>query len=95
MDLRIAKPNNGTLDGDVYTPLQRARFAGDSLTGRLREIVGDTASQSLGMARALAYGGYANMLLGEFMCEAPVDPTSAPLGWVELKSQPRSRRRFP
>jgi hypothetical protein len=91
MDLRIAKPNNGTLNSDVYTPLQRARFAGDSLTGRLREIFGDTASQSLGMARALAYGGYANMLLGEFMCEAPVDPTSAPLGWDELMERALER----
>ena len=84
MDLRLAKPNNGTLNDDIYTPLQRARFAGDSLTGRLRTIFGDTASSSLGMARALAYGAYSNMLLGEFMCEAPVNPTSAPLGWDDL-----------
>jgi len=87
MDLRIAKPNNGTLNGDIYTPLQRARFGGDSLSGRLRTIFGDTASKSLGMARSLAYGAYANMLLGEFMCEAPVDPASAPLGWDELMSR--------
>lgn len=84
MDLRIVKANNGTLDADIYTPLQRARFSGDSLSGRLRAIFGDTASSSLGMARALAYDGYANMLLGEFMCEAPVDPTSASLGWDAL-----------
>jgi hypothetical protein len=84
MDLRIAKPNNNTLNSDIYTPLQRARFAGDSLTGRLRAIFGDSASRSLGMARALAYAGYSNMLLGEFMCEAPVDPASASLGWDEL-----------
>lgn len=87
MDLRIAKANNGTINGDIYTPLQRARFAGDSLTGRLRVIFGDSASRSLGLARALAYGGYSNMLLGEFMCEAPVDPTSAPLGWDELMTR--------
>jgi hypothetical protein len=87
MDLRIAKPNNGTLNSDIYTPLQRARFAGDSLSGRLRVIFGDTASSSLGLARALAYGAYSNMLLGEFMCEAPVDPASAPVGWDELLSR--------
>ena len=84
MDLRLTRPNNGTLNSDVYTPLQRARFAGDSLSGRLRVMFGDTASSSLGMARALAYGAYSNMLLGEFMCEAPVDPTSASLTWDDL-----------
>jgi hypothetical protein len=87
MDLRIARPNNNTLNSDIYTPLQRSRFAGDSLTGRLRAIFGDSTSRSLGMARALAYAGYSNMLLGEFMCEAPVDPTSASLGWDELMAR--------
>jgi hypothetical protein len=84
IDLRIARPDNGTVNGDIYTPLQRARFSGDSFSGRLRVILGDSASRSLGLARTLAYGGYATMLLGEFMCEAPVDPTAAPLSWDEL-----------
>jgi hypothetical protein len=91
MDLRIAQPNKGTLNSDIYTPLQRARFAGDSLSGRLRTIFGDTASKSLGLARALAYGAYSNMLLGEFMCEAPVDPESAALGWDELMQRSLER----
>ncbi len=84
IDLRIAKPNNGTINSGVYTPLQRARFSGDSISGRLRVIYGDSASKSIGLARTLAYAGYGSMLLGEFMCEAPVDPTSASLGWDDL-----------
>ena len=91
IDLRLAKPNNGTINGDIYTPLQRARFAGDSISGRLREIYGDSASRSIGLARTLAYSGYGNMLLGEFICQAPVDPTSSSLQWDELMQRALSR----
>ena len=84
IDLRLAKPNNGTVNSGVYTPLQRARFSGDSISGRLRVIYGDSASKSIGLARTLAYAGYGSMLLGEFMCEAPVDPTAASLNWDDL-----------
>lgn len=83
IDLRLAKPNNGTINSDIYTPLQRARFSGDSISGRLRTIYADSASQSIGLARTLAYAGYGGVLLGEFMCSAPVDPTSASLSWDE------------
>lgn len=84
IDLRLAKPNNGTINGDIYTPLQRARFSGDSISGRLRVIYADSAASSIGLARTLTYAGYGNMLLGEFMCSAPVDPTSASISWDEL-----------
>jgi hypothetical protein len=91
IDLRIARPSNGTINSGIYTPLQKARFSGDSLSGRLRVVLGDSATHSLALARALAYDGYANMLLGEFFCEAPVDPTSASLSWDDFMARARDR----
>jgi hypothetical protein len=91
IDLRLARANNGTVANDIYEPLQAARFLGDSISGRLRVIFGDSASRSLSLARTLAYAGYANMLLGEFMCKAPVDPTGASLTWDDFMARALER----
>lgn len=67
----------------VYGTLQRARQAADDATDRVKVMLGPRAASSLSVARALAYGGYAYVLLGEGFCESPVN-LSAPLLPVEL-----------
>src|SRR5690606_34768913 len=37
------------------------------------EILGDTASRDLRVARSLAYAGYSYVYLGEMFCEVPID----------------------
>lgn len=89
IDLRIARDNNGTVSADLYVPLQRARFAGDSLAGLIRAAKGDSAGTSIDLARANAYGGYSTMYLGEYFCKAPIDPSGqgASLDWDALMAR--------
>ncbi|HEX8394685.1 MAG TPA: hypothetical protein VF665_20230 [Longimicrobium sp.] len=75
IDLRqIDKINSGP---EVYPPLEFTRAAADSFEARLRRIGPDTADRSLGLARVQAYGALTYALMGEFLCEAPVDPKQA------------------
>jgi hypothetical protein len=67
----------------VYENLQRARQSADDATDRLQKMLGAGAATSLNLARALIYGGYSYVLLGEGFCEAPVKP-GAPLSSDEL-----------
>jgi hypothetical protein len=57
----------------MYAPLQRARFVAEDAARRLKEILGDTASRDLRVARSLAYAGYNYVYLGEMMCVTPID----------------------
>jgi starch-binding outer membrane protein, SusD/RagB family len=57
----------------MYGPAQRARYAADDASKRLKEILGDTASRDLRLARALAYSGHNYVDLGEMMCVTPID----------------------
>jgi starch-binding outer membrane protein, SusD/RagB family len=57
----------------MYGPAQRARYAGDDASARLKAILGDTASRDLRLARALAYAGHSYIDLGEMMCVTPID----------------------
>jgi len=57
----------------MYSPMQRARFAGEDAARRLRVILGDTASRDVRVARALAYAGMSYVYLGEMMCVVPID----------------------
>jgi starch-binding outer membrane protein, SusD/RagB family len=57
----------------MYGPAQRARYAGDDGAKRLKEILGDTASRDLRLARTLAYAGHSYVDLGEMMCTTPID----------------------
>jgi len=72
INLRVLEESNSILGSDIYGPLQRARAAGDNLSQRLRGILGDKAGSDLGLARALAYAGYGNIMLAEYFCESPV-----------------------
>lgn len=82
-DLRQVAPENGTYSFFVYVPMQRARFMADSVAGRLRALLGDSATRDLRLARSLAYGGYAYVVLGEDVCGTPIN-VSAPYGWDEM-----------
>jgi hypothetical protein len=57
----------------MYGPAQRARYAGDDASARLKTILGDTASRDLRLARSLAYAGHSYIDLGEMMCTTPID----------------------
>ncbi|HEX8696636.1 MAG TPA: hypothetical protein VF746_29730 [Longimicrobium sp.] len=74
VDLRQIDKTNTSANADVYNQLQRTRAAADSFGARLTRVLGDSATSSLRMARVQAYGALSYVLLGEFMCEAPVDP---------------------
>jgi hypothetical protein len=57
----------------MYAPAQRARYTGDDAARRLKELLGDTASRDLRVARSLAFAGYGYVDLAEMMCSVPID----------------------
>jgi hypothetical protein len=63
----------GTYPLVIYVPLQRARFLADSVAGRLKTLLGDSASKDLRVARVLAYAGSSYDLLAENLCSIPVN----------------------
>ena len=69
--------DSNTQNDSVYSTLQRARQSADDAVDRLRRMRGPSATASLNVARALVYGGYAYVLLGEGFCEAPVKRSAA------------------
>ena len=77
IDVRNVGIGNGTYAGAVYTPLQSARFMADSVTGLLKTLIGSGATSDVRVARVTAYAGYAYTLLGEQMCEAPINLSAA------------------
>ena len=72
VDLRLVTKINST---DVYPRIELARAAADSFAARLTRVYGDSASSSLGLARIQAYGAFAYVLAGEYLCDSPVDPS--------------------
>lgn len=86
-DLRNVESDNTILASDVYNPIQRARGAADDYAERIRELLGDDAESDLGLARVLAYGGYSYVMLGEYFCEAPVDPEEGALTSEQILQQ--------
>lgn len=84
MDERKVTPNNGTYQLAVFNGLHRARFMADSVAGRFRVLLGDTASHDLRLAKSIGYAGYAITLLGENICETRVNATGAALQPDEL-----------
>jgi len=54
-----------TINSTTYEYVQRARQSADDAADRLKSLIGATASSDLNVARALAYGGYSYVLLGE------------------------------
>jgi hypothetical protein len=79
VDLRQIDKTNTSANGDVYNQIQRARASADSFGARLTRVLGDSASRNLGLTRVQAYGALTYAIMGEIMCEAPVDPTQAPV----------------
>jgi hypothetical protein len=79
IDLRNVDRMNSQLGTEIYNPLQRARGAGDAYAERIRELLGAGADSHFGYARVLAYAGYSYVMLGEFFCESPVNPTQPAL----------------
>lgn len=73
IDQRDVSSGNGTASIFVYAGLQRARGLADSTAVRFRRILGDSANSDLRLARVLAYGGTTYVLMGETLCEAPVE----------------------
>lgn len=71
LSLHSIQESNGTNEA-VFGNLSRARASGDDAVTRLKVILGAGAGSSISVARALAYGGYSYVLLGEGFCEAPV-----------------------
>jgi hypothetical protein len=57
----------------MYAPAQRARYSGEDAARRLKEILGDTATRDIRVARSLAYAGYGYIDLAEMMCSVPID----------------------
>jgi starch-binding outer membrane protein, SusD/RagB family len=64
-------------NAEAYESLQRARQSADDAADRLKKMLGARAAASLNVARALIYGGYSYVLLGEGFCEAPVNLSKA------------------
>ena len=67
----------------MYNPMQQARFAAEDAVRRLTEILGDTVGRDLRVARAIAYGAYTYIALGEMMCTTPID-RGVPQTWDQI-----------
>jgi starch-binding outer membrane protein, SusD/RagB family len=70
IDLRIVEDHTGQVL-DVYQAAQAGRAVGDDMIERLRPLLENPATD-LGLATALAYNGYAYVMLGEYYCSTPV-----------------------
>lgn len=94
IDRRDVAPENGTYSFFVYGPLQRSRFMSDTVTSRLRTLLGDTASRDVRLARTLVYSGFNYILLGENLCLIPLtqEPGNPPLSSDETIQ--RAAQRF-
>ena len=57
----------------TYSPIQRARFDGDTVANRLIGYEGATkAATDVRVARMLAFSAYSYIMLGETFCNAPI-----------------------
>jgi len=73
IDQRRVGPENATYVAFVYNVLHRSRFMADSVASRMKVLLADSASRDARLARVQAYGGYNYVLLGEWLCESPVN----------------------
>ncbi|HEX8903831.1 MAG TPA: hypothetical protein VF771_03260, partial [Longimicrobiaceae bacterium] len=73
IDQRNVLPENATYVTLVYNPLHRTRFLADSAAQYIRGLLADSASRDLRLAKVQAYGGYTYTLLGESLCESPLN----------------------
>ncbi|MGH7506282.1 MAG: hypothetical protein ACRELX_11550, partial [Longimicrobiales bacterium] len=89
-DHREVNDNNGTYTLAVYNGLHRARFLADSVASRIRTLLADSAGRDVRLARVLAYAGYSYIMLGEQMCESPIN-LGPPLPAAELLGMAQTR----
>ena len=73
IDLRTVSNLNDIPGPNVYAPIQRLRYAADTVADRLKGFSATAAPSDLRVARMLAFSGYGHMLLGEYFCAAPVN----------------------
>lgn len=76
-DARDIPPEGPAYDGLSYQLLQRARGTADELIPRIEASLGDRAGTSVALAKAYAYGGYSYLMVGDYLCEAPVNQSRA------------------
>jgi starch-binding outer membrane protein, SusD/RagB family len=76
-DQRAIPPDSPAYDGLSYQLLQRARGTADILIPRMEAALGSRAANSLQLATAYAYAGYAYTMVADFMCESPVNKSKA------------------
>lgn len=91
IDQRRVTPENGTAALAVFNGLHRSRFLADSVAGRYRVLLGDTAGSDPRFGRILAYAGYTWLMLGEAMCETRINAQGAPLQPLALFPQAIAR----
>ena len=58
---------------DWWNQAQRARWTAESAVDRVKEVLGSTASNSVQLAQALIWAGFANRLLGENFCDGVIN----------------------
>jgi hypothetical protein len=86
IDQRRVGPENATYVAFHYNLLHRSRFLADSVAGRLKVLLADSAMSDNRLARVQAYAGYTYVLLAEQLCESPVN-LSRPYTSAELLTQ--------
>lgn len=69
--------NLNDIDALVYNPIQRTRYAADTVADRFKGYFGANAGKDLRVARMLALAGYGYVMLGETFCQAPVNLSRA------------------
>jgi SusD family len=78
-DERTVAPENGAHAGFTYGLLQRARGTADALLPKMRTALGARAANHPQFAVALAYAGYAYLLMADHLCSAPVEALGRPV----------------
>ncbi|NNK64262.1 MAG: hypothetical protein HKO98_13770, partial [Gemmatimonadetes bacterium] len=82
LNQRIVQYDEGDADL-MFSELSRARAQADSISGRLRSLL-ESPSTDERMAKVLAYAGFANIFLGDAMCECVVDQGSEVLTSMQM-----------
>ncbi|HEX2167051.1 MAG TPA: hypothetical protein VHG09_07390 [Longimicrobiales bacterium] len=84
MDERAVTDNNGTYALAIFNGLHRARFMADTVAGRYRALLGDSAEADPRYPNTLMFAGYSYALLGEQICETRIGGQGAALQPDEL-----------
>ncbi len=71
-DIRMILTNNPGLD-DLWEVISIARFTGDRAAAQIRTLLGPDAESDGFLAAALAYSGYAHILIADNFCQAAFD----------------------